>query len=84
MRAGGRTRLIAVLLVALGAVLLGLGTNAILNPPCRNVVYLCPKAGCPPIACPTVTDYVWAAEWGIPGIGVLAAGLILYRRAQNG
>lgn len=77
-------RLIGLLLVALGAVLLGLGLNAVLNPSCRNAVYLCPKAGCPPTPCPSSTDYVWGAEWGVPGGAVLVAGVMLYRKAHAG
>ncbi len=82
MAGGRKTRLLAVILVALGSVLIGLALNAVVNAPCRNAGYLCPKAGCtnlPP--CPGTTDLAWAAEWGIPGVGLLVAGLLLYRKA---
>lgn len=83
MKARWRTRLAAIIVVAMGAALLGLAVNAIVNPPCRSAVYLCPKPGCtnlPP--CPGTTDMVWAAEWGVPGGSLLLAGLLLYRRAR--
>lgn len=76
-------RLIALLFVALGAALLGLGLNAVLNPSCRTAVYLCPKAGCLPTPCPTTTDYIWGVEWAVPGGALLAAGVILYHRAKT-
>ncbi len=82
MAGGRKTRLLAVLLVALGAILIGLALNAIVNAPCRSAAYLCPKAGCtnlPP--CPGMTDLVGAAEWGVPGVLLLVAGLLLYRKA---
>lgn len=68
------TRLAARILLAAGAILLGLVLYAVLNPPCRS-------QGCPytniPCMCPGASDYVLALVFGLFAGGALVASLIL-------